>query len=120
MAGSMLVHLKTIDCPKCGCISVEEESVDTSNGKIRMHTNGQRWEYRTFTCGYKAEFSPNYGRDIEADYSRCRNDEEYIEKMKKREAAIDTLILTAQQVEGIDDNFKADLVYRVKTMKHIL
>ena len=65
-------HMKVSACPTCGCEVVVREEIEISQrygpnsnkGKpyIREHTNGQRWEIRTFLCGFSTTWVPNYSR----------------------------------------------------------
>lgn len=82
----MLRNIKTIQCPICGCTDIIEESVDTNNyGKpeILQHCNGTRWEHRKFLCGYHVQYEPNFSKEVENQFSECRNDPKVIARKKK-------------------------------------
>ena len=84
-----LLFVKTDRCPVCGCDVVIREDIEstTIGGKtgIREHSNGGRWETRTFACGYRVGYSPNYMRE-EAE-GKCSCDPDLVEQKRKRDAA---------------------------------
>jgi predicted nucleic-acid-binding Zn-ribbon protein len=57
-------HIQNPTCPHCGCTEVVKQEVETETGgsKIRVHSNGQRWERVTLTCGLGFSWLPNYQR----------------------------------------------------------
>ncbi len=95
-------NLKVMECPTCGCSEVVAESVDVSSWQapreIREHCNGERWERRTFLCGFEVAWCPNFGRaevkevcpsDPQLIQLRARLDKAREDKNKAEQAAKD-------------------------------
>lgn len=83
-------HMNVTKCPECGCSVVVSESIAFWNGKKRrelLHCNGQKWETRTFLCGYSTQWTPSFSKAKAVD--QCRETESYLAKQaaadKKRE-----------------------------------
>lgn len=64
-----LRHIKTKQCPYCGCTDIIEERLDTFQHKIHEHYCGARWETRGFACGYEVKYIPNFR--AEEQVSEC-------------------------------------------------
>ena len=57
-----LTYIKKMQCPECGDPEIVAESVEVSDGRIREHVHGGRWEHRTFACGLELMYIPNSGQ----------------------------------------------------------
>ncbi len=82
-----LTHVKELRCPVCGGDTVREEVETSSYGekpRVQVHVNGGTWETRTFLCGAKARFIPNFGK---TEVTECPNSPKAVDVRKKREAA---------------------------------
>lgn len=77
-------NLTTTSCPDCGCDTIICEAVqpDVRKEKILQHCNGQRWESRTFLCGAKVEWSPNFERVV--GIYKCTRTDEYQKREEER------------------------------------
>ena len=106
-----LKHLKETSCPVCGdrVIAKEEVEMDRFNKKVRQHCNGQIWEKRTFSCGQTIKWIPNFSRSELDEYSQCRNDKEYQEKIKKREEALSLVKDYIDSLSDVDEQFRERL-----------
>jgi hypothetical protein len=84
---SILKYIKTDKCAICGCSTVIEESIKTSdNGTekcIRTHVSGGTWEKRKFLCGFTIEYIPNFMSVEVAKSSECCNDPKIVERAKE-------------------------------------
>ncbi len=85
----MAVEIKNLTatkCPVCQCDTIVAESLKVSfnHTSILTHTNGERWETRTFLCGASVEYIPNYGGHTQT--AKCHRDPVEIEKDEKRKA----------------------------------
>lgn len=81
----MLKYIKTEKCPICGCELIKSENVEVDSfnkNKYREHCNGGRWETRTFSCGYRIEYCPNFSS--EEIKGECTNNAEYLQKSQDR------------------------------------
>lgn len=100
--------IKTEVCPVCGCQTVISESVETEFGgvNVRHHSNGAKWEYREFACGYKVHFCPNFMK--EEVLRKCHFDPDEAEK-RERQKIVKQLVY--QQIESgeCDDAYKSAL-----------
>ena len=57
-----LIEMKFVtQCPDCGCTTVSSES------RHSLHTCGDWNEYREFSCGYKVQHTPNFGKIQEVE-----------------------------------------------------
>lgn len=100
-----LKYLKIDACPLCGSTTVIKEIIYTSNGEVRTHSNGERWEYRQFLCGQEVCYVPNF-RDIElSKYNVCTENEEYKNKQIKRENNKRELLKYIESLD-VDDGVK--------------
>ncbi|BCO16251.1 hypothetical protein_gp198 [Bacillus phage vB_BceM_WH1] len=86
---SMLKHVQTNRCPKCGESTVIEEKVGYSyfNGQIHIHehVNGHRDETRRFACGQAVSYSKNFREEkLETAGYTCLRDPERIEREKQK------------------------------------
>jgi hypothetical protein len=66
-----LRHITQETCA-CGAPAVADEVEHASNGHIRTHSNGQRWESRTFACRHRIAWIPNF--ECLETQRPCRND----------------------------------------------
>lgn len=108
-----LKSITTTACPICGCTEVEFEGVKLdSEGKVWVHTNGEKREYRKFVCGYSVEYSPNFRRDEFT--GKCKNDEN-LKKRKAQRAIAKSATLDFIDELDCDDNFKKRLKENVQT-----
>lgn len=108
-----LEFVKTNSCPVCGCDIVTEETIELSRDRksIRRHTNGGAWEQRTFACGCRISYCPNFRK--EEIKGKCVNDPKYIEMMSKRDAAKDVLYSAIEKLDT-DDTYKERLRAAIK------
>ena len=111
----IIKYLKTDKCPICGETTIVAEEIEVSrDGTVREHTNGGRWEKRTFLCGQGMRYIPNYGRDEYSEYNICKNDpvrNEYIRKKRALYSKIHDFIaeesdLIKKDTEKLDSNIK--------------
>lgn len=65
-------------CPECG-------SGTRSESREGQHTNSYRREFRTFECGKRLEFFPNYMRVIDSDNYICTHSDSYKKDEQKLE-----------------------------------
>lgn len=68
-----LKHIKQELCPHCGSQVVSEYKSE------RLHCNGTSEELRTFSCGFKLRYYPNFPNNIEVS-DLCTKSKEYKEK----------------------------------------
>ena len=103
-----LHFIKTKACPHCGCNVVISESVepDTFGKNILTHCNGGRWETRTFLCGYRVRYIPNFCEEEES--GECKFSREYVERQEKRSKAEEALKEFIGTLD-CDDDFKRNL-----------
>jgi hypothetical protein len=101
-----LIFIQTKICPKCNCAMAVEERVDLDGLRIRQHSNGGHWEYRTWACGYAVRFVPNFDR--EEVNGTCTEDPKYKEREKKRAKAKSAVLDYISELD-VDDEFKATL-----------
>lgn len=116
-----LKNLKTTCCPICGESTVINEGLEISKwnkSEIRQHTNGTRWEKRTFLCGYTITYCPNFSRDEPADYTRCSNDPSIKERNTKRKIAHDTVVGFIENLEGVDKEFVEMMKHEIKSLSY--
>lgn len=98
--------ISTAACPVCGCKTVVSESVETSFGTVRRHTNGTKWEHRRFACGYYVHYVPNYGR--EEVLRACSLDPEE-KKKKERQAQLKEAVIQKIDDGDCPDEYKERL-----------
>lgn len=110
-----LLFVETDRCPICGCDAVIREDVEatTIGGKsrIREHANGGRWETRTFACGYRVGYSPNFRR--ETAEGKCSRDPELMEQNRKRNDARRAVTDCISALD-VDDVYKGRLLDAVR------
>lgn len=108
-----LEFVKTSCCPTCGCDIVAEETVELNGDRksIRRHSNGGAWEQRTFACGCRVSYCPNFRK--EEITGKCVNDPKYIEMMRKRAAAKKVLYSAIKELD-VDDTYRERLKNAVK------
>ena len=93
-------HLKSTQCPACSCdVIVIEELEKSHNNKILQHCNGQRWEKRSFLCGTRIEWIPNFSR--EEVKGECLNSLSVKEKIKKQEEIRAKIKLLEQELYNV-------------------
>jgi len=100
-----LVHLVEENCPTCGARTKACE-------QSWRHTNGAWQEYRTYECGFRVEFIPNFMKSYPCD--PCQRSTEYTDKMAKRELAIDQLMELVRELD-IDGAFRDNMLM---TLRH--
>lgn len=91
-----LVHLTSETCPTCSSRTVACE-------QRARHCNGEWFETRTYECGYKLDYVPNFSRAETVQI--CTKSEEYKTSKEKRRAAVDKLFKFVADLE-VDDSFK--------------
>lgn len=99
----MLRNLSATECPICKNNTITSESVETMNQEIRVHTNGGRWESRTFACGQKVSYVPNYSKDELSTNSVCKNNPELQAKAIREKEFIESLIEFVENKETVQD-----------------
>lgn len=100
-----LKFLKSKCCPICGATQIIGETIKSSNFKIDTHCNGTQWETRTFICGQKVEFIPNFNKDINSDYETCKINADYITKINRRKEARKNIFEYIKNLD-VDDDYK--------------
>jgi|GEM_PF-2280805 len=113
-----LRHIKETSCPICGCNIIENERVEldkfSDKLKVRLHCNGQQWEHRTFACGQRLSWIPNFN-DVEiSEFYVCSNNQEYIERKQKREKSKEWVIQYINSLETVDQEFKERMAHEIK------
>lgn len=109
-------NLKQMECPVCGCNIIASESLEIDSlGKIREHTNGERWEKRQFACGQIVTHVPNYRSMELSQYDVCQRDQKLIAKRKARSKVKDAIIDFIDNINDVDDNYKTELKERILT-----
>lgn len=103
-----LQHIKTPACPECGA-PVSAEGVEHDRGKPRVHTNGEKWETRTFACGLHIDWIPNFGR--EEHRGTCLQSPAYHAKVKERRQRMGALKATLDTWE--DKSFATEVWSRI-------
>lgn len=115
-----LEHIKEENCPICGCQIIINEEVEldriSDKLKIRRHCNGQQWEHRTFACGQRISWIPNFSNSELSQTYTCKRNPEYIEKKEKREKAKDRVISYIQNLDNVDVDFKTRMEHEIKTV----
>jgi len=114
-------NLKSTTCPKCGAPACEEGvQFDTfgKEPKVRQHCNGERWEWRKFTCGQKIEWVPNYSREVLDTFYVCRQSPERLEMVKVREEWIESIITHVEETGDVDDRYRHTIVNHLRTDYH--
>lgn len=95
-------NIKETKCPDCGCSEIKSEK------REGLHSNGFWNEYRTFACGLKLHFSPNYMKTSQAKYYGCSKSQQAVAKKIKRAEAVQKLDKYIQRL-NVDDEFKSKL-----------
>lgn len=93
-------------CPICGSYAVSET-------KTNQHCNGYWNESRTFKCGSKIEFSPNFMRTEMNKYYQCPHQPEVVKKKKLRNAALDRIVNYINKYIKVDETYKKDLIHTI-------
>jgi hypothetical protein len=91
-----LKHIPDEVCPHCKAPANKEELGWT-------HTNGTRQEWRTFECGARLHYVPNFGRVEQA--TPCPNDPQEITKHTERKALVQQLVAVVRAGD-IDEDFR--------------
>lgn len=108
-------HLRTTACPDCGASPCREEIALGTDGTIRTHMNGQRWERRRFTCGREIEWIPNFGR--EAFSGTCDRSAEAVVRRRDRTAFSQALRdLLASSSLPLHDDDRARLAQAIASL----
>lgn len=76
-----LDKIKQEVCPHCNSLPIAET-------KDKQHSNGHWNESRTFECGHKLKFSPNFMAVSTCQFNECPNTPENLEKVKVRADAL--------------------------------
>ena len=100
-----LRHINTIACPDCGS-PVSGEAVEHDNGKPRVHTCGEQWEVRTFACGLRVHWIPNFSR--EERQGECLHSPKHLVEMQEQRRQMDALKGT---LDGWENQAFARLVW---------
>ena len=106
----MLNHIRTNSCAACGAGIVGEE-LETHDGQIRQHVNGQRWELRKFACGHTVKWIPNFSREETA--AKCPHEQNEVEKRSRREAAAAALSTRLDELD-VDAEFRKSFSAAIK------
>lgn len=108
-------YLTTTKCPICGCsIVIKEDLATTNRGKeIMSHVNGGEWEQRTFLCGQRVDYIPNFSKDVPSEYYWCRRDPEIIKRKKLQKRAKEILIDQIVDL-GLEEKDRKDLKYQIE------
>lgn len=93
-------------CPVCGASAVAET-------KDKQHTNGHWNESRSFACGLKLEFSPNFMRTEKSKYYLCKNDPVTIAERARNEVALRKLTQYISRL-NVSPDFRSDLTDAVR------
>lgn len=84
-----LRHNTVVECPECGCSTIVKEEVEATYNhrdecfEIHTHTNGDRWERRTFLCGYSTQYVPNF-QSCQSQ-RECAHNPAFKDRKRKRE-----------------------------------
>lgn len=106
-----LEFIRTDACPVCGCRVVTSETVQADGLAVRRHCNGGAWETRTFACGYRTEYVPNYGKEERGH--ACGQDPELLARTAKQKALKET-VLAAIEAGDAPEAYKNRLTDALK------
>lgn len=95
-----LTHIPHETCPHCGANPVAETRTD-------QHCNGDWNESRSFSCGMRVRYSPNFKSLITVN--ACPNTPEYRNRKEKRTTAKMAVIDLIKSAD-CDDEFKSRLL----------
>ena len=103
-----LKQIKVTSCPECGAETCAE-SYDVSyySRQIQQHCNGQRWENRTFECGLKLSWIPNFERTETTQ--PCTKSLVEVKKVEKRKKARESLLSFIDDLD-VDDSAKKHMI----------
>lgn len=104
-----LAHITVETCPWCKTTDVIIEERNST------HTNGERFETRTFACGYKIAWVPNYSRLQVVE--PCKTDPSEIDKKKKRLVLIDQIREVVLH-SAADEYFKGIIIQYLPRTDH--
>lgn len=100
-------HITYNTCPECKSICCQIGFDTGYKGEIRLHTNGERWEYAVFACGRRDGFSPNSLR-IETT-SPCQNSSKYKKSLDNRIRAYNEVRAVIEGLD-VDDTYRETLL----------
>ncbi len=101
--------IKTRVCPHCGDSQIVRQGVEVGyDRKIRVHCNGERWEFLEFSCGLRINWIPNFSN--EELVFECRNEPMFKEQMVIKQKLIADLCETIRTRKGIGQKFRDELV----------
>ena len=115
-----LMYIKSVACPKCGESKVVAEDVEVENRgekrAIRTHAHGGNWESRTFLCGYKTEYIPNFSREEPSTRSSdfCRYDQKIVEEKQARKAYAEKVIAYIKSFPEVDKAYVEEMERSIK------
>lgn len=102
-------YINENSCPICGDMNIIKEEVETYNGEVNRHSNGGVWEKRTFSCGQRLEYIPNFSKTQLSEYAICTKNDEYKTKMANRATAIQRVLDFIDSLTDVDDYFKKQM-----------
>lgn len=123
---SLVTKIDTEKCPHCGAPYCEEGVKQDSHfgnqtgpghkpPEIRGGHNGDRWEYRSFTCGFQLEYIPNYRKVMPHEYRICGYDPAHADVAAARVAFIEKLVKYANRgTINVDQLFREHCIRKLK------
>ena len=107
-----LENIKEKECPVCGARTCSET-------KDNKHTNGYYNESRSFACGAKIEFSPNFMKSEMSKYHQCPYTPEILEIRERRKKATERLTSYISRMR-VDKKFKEKMINEVELRARIM
>ncbi len=105
--------VKTRKCPACGDNQIVRQGIEVGyDKKIRVHCNGQRWEFIEFACGLRINWSPNF--NAEERMFECRNEPMFRERLAVKKSLIEDLCDIINTRKGLTQSFRDELVDSIR------
>jgi hypothetical protein len=115
-----LKFLDVIKCPDCGCDVIVSETVErdrhSDKMQYRKHSCGGRWETRTFACGCRVEYVPNFEKTIISNGYRCYESKQYKDKLKTEQDLYDKILNFIEGCDG-EERIKQSIYDDVKSKR---
>lgn len=111
-----LENISAAQCPICGCDAITEEKVERESYslKLRQHTNGGRWESRTFSCGQRLEYCPNFCTVDLSKSEKCTNNNQYKLALQREQIFKDKVREFIESYDDVTETCKARMLYKIK------
>lgn len=103
----MLKYIKELSCPQCGAPAYCDSVQIDSRGKVIIHSNGELFETRKFSCKLVLEYIPNFRKTQQT--SPCSNSKEVQEEIHNTKLLFELVnfqINSANVSEKIKERFR--------------